>query len=69
MNPSKCSFTATGATTDAALLAEAITNVNMNGVSAEVNAQNKVVIKHSKAVKLNLLTQMADLLLQDLHHL
>ena len=41
-------FTATGATTDAALLAEAITNVNMNGVSAEVNTQNKVVIKHSE---------------------
>ena len=42
------SFTATGATTDAALLAEAITNIGMNGVSAEVNAQNKVVIKHSE---------------------
>ena len=41
-------FTATGATTDAALLAEAITNVNMNGVSAEVNTQNKVVIKHPR---------------------
>ena len=41
-------FTATGATTDAALLAEAITNQGMNGVSAEVNAQNKVIIKHSE---------------------
>ena len=42
------SFTATGATTDAGLLATAITNAGMNGVSAEVNAQNKVVIKHSE---------------------
>ena len=47
-NEVNVSFTATGATTDAALLAEAITNINMNGVSAEVNAQNKVVIKHSE---------------------
>jgi hypothetical protein len=41
-------FTATGATTDAALMAAEITNSNVNGVSAEVNAQNKVVIKHSE---------------------
>ena len=42
------SFVATGATTDATLMAEAITNIGMHGVSAEVNAQNKVVIKHSE---------------------
>ena len=41
-------FAATGATTDAALMAAAITNIGMHGVSAEVNAQNKVVIKHSE---------------------
>ena len=59
------SVTATGATTDAALLAEAITNVGMNGVSAEVNAQNKVVIKHSEGGEIKFTDTDGGLDLQD----
>ena len=42
------SVTATGAAEDATLIASAITNAGLANVSAEVDSQNRVVIKHSK---------------------
>ena len=42
------SITAVGAAADASLVAAAITNAGLANVSAEVDGQNRVVIKHSK---------------------
>ena len=56
------SFTATGATADASVLAAAINNANVENVSAEVTAQNRVIIKHALGGDIKLVDTDAKLL-------
>ena len=60
--PLTVSFTATGASADATVLAAAINNRNVENVSAEVTAQNRVIIKHALGGDIKLVDTDAKLL-------
>ena len=60
--PVTVSFTATGASADATVLAAAINNKNVENVSAEVTAQNRVIIKHALGGDIKLVDTDAKLL-------
>ena len=51
--PVTASFTATGAATDADLMAEAVNNLGLVNVSASVDSQNRVTITHSLGGEIN----------------
>ena len=51
--PATASFTATGAATDADLMAEAVNNLGLVNVSASVDSQNRVVITHKLGGEIN----------------